>query len=165
MQYGLISRFVSKLPRNIPNHKYSTLFISLDNIIYFEIFNFISEREIVREKSAKHSNDQHRKSENFDASSLNPEFSEPRLLWLLRFESYLNYQWNFGPGGAWESCHLQSSQFLTPRFVSAVEAPLFHHRVYQVFFLDKKAMGIDPFRARSVWIFPTTRFQAATTTL
>ncbi len=40
------------------------LFISLDNIIYFGIFNFISEGEIVRGKSAKHSN--HRKSENFD---------------------------------------------------------------------------------------------------
>ncbi len=40
------------------------LFISLDNIIYFGIFNFMSEGEIVRGKPAKHSN--HRKSENFD---------------------------------------------------------------------------------------------------
>jgi hypothetical protein len=40
------------------------LFISLDNIIYFGIFNFMSEGEIVRGMPAKHST--HRKSENFD---------------------------------------------------------------------------------------------------
>ena len=104
----------------------------------------------MREKLAKHSHDQQRKSENFDASSLTITtrvFRAKITLVVVILVHTLTINGISGLVAPGSPAIFSRANFLTPRFVSVVSRRYSMKESITCFLLDKKAIGIDPFRA------------------